>query len=332
MILPYLRGILSFFYAPVTWIIFFINLFIMVFNLKSSYLGQIEIDKNYDDPLFLQTQGEMYVQFINYQSKNYPPEINDLVRLAVIKNDLEKYQILGGIAIRDQIFHNQIDTFNFQGDEILINWWKNSLREIKDSQSVHPSYYLGLNSSDVSLSKWITYQFVHSGAVHLIGNMLFLLIFGSVLEPIIGGAALFIVYILSGMVAAGTFLFFTGVNLVPLVGASGSVSGIMALFCMIFWKIPVRYVYFLFIPRRGYAGYVYLPAWVTLLLWIFSDLAGFFGVSHHYSGIAYSAHLGGELAGFLVGSTIFLVRKYFLKKDSMSSAFPNSLPIGTTIN
>ena len=161
--------------------------------------------------------------------------------------------------------------------------------------------------------------------------MLFLLIFGCMLEPVIGGVGLLISYLLSGMVAAGVFLFLSGVSSVPLIGASGAVSGIMALFCFMFWRRSVRYVYFLFIPRRGYAGYVYLPGWITMAIWVLSDLAGYIGTVDEFGGIAHTAHLGGEFSGVVVGLVLYCLR-VILKKDQLpEEKIPPTFPIGTKI-
>lgn len=330
MILPYLRGISNFVNAPITWLLFVINLMVMSFSIEFGYLGQNVINKIYDDPLYLKAQGEFYSQFIRFNGSSYKPETINLAQLAIEKNDDEKFQILGGMAIRDELFLSQVNSFQFTGDEVLLHWWRNELKEISAMQSFHPSFAFGLNSSDVSLVKWLSYQFIHSGFIHFVGNMLFLLIFGSVLEPIIGGLALLICYLLSGMVAAGVFLVLSGVSPVPLIGASGAVSGLMSLFCLLFWSKSVRYVYFLFIPRRGYAGYVYLPGWITMALWILSDLAGYIGSVDQLGGIAHSAHLGGELAGVVAGASIFMIRKFIKLKEFEN--FPKAYPVGTTIN
>lgn len=330
MILPYLRGIKSFLMAPVTWFLFFMNLFVMAFTLPGSLVGQKLIGDIYEDGLYLQAQGEFYSQFVTFNKELYESDLMNLVKKAIANNDIEKLQILGTMAIRDQAFIEQLDSFNFSGDQVLLAWWKNNFHKIEENQTIHPSYSLGLNGLDIGYDKWLSYQFVHSGIIHLMGNMLFLLLFGCMLEPIIGGLALLIVYLLSGMVGAGVFLFLSGATAVPLIGASGAVSGIMALFCFMFWKESVRYVYFLFIPRRGYAGYVYLPGWVTMAMWVLSDLAGYISTKSEFGGIAHTAHLGGELAGVLVGLTVFFIRSKITSSPADKSNYPPTFPVGTT--
>ena len=55
---------------------------------------------------------------------------------------------------------------------VALDWWRGKLKEVQSAQQYHPSYTLGLDSRDISLTKWLTYQFVHSGFMHFAGNML----------------------------------------------------------------------------------------------------------------------------------------------------------------
>jgi membrane associated rhomboid family serine protease len=155
----------------------------------------------------------------------------------------------------------------------------------------------------------ITYQFSHSGFSHFLGNMLFFLIFASTLEVMVGGLALLILYLCFGVFAALFFLVLSEVSAVPLIGASGAISGLMAFFCVLAWSTRVRYGYFLFLPRREFAGTVNLPAWITLLFWSLSDLAGLWSTPSELGGVAYSAHLGGELIGAIAALILVALRK-----------------------
>ncbi|MCB0343382.1 MAG: rhomboid family intramembrane serine protease, partial [Bdellovibrionales bacterium] len=138
----------------------------------------------------------------------------------------------------------------------------------------------------------------------------FLFIFGCYLETILGGLAVLVIYLGSGMVAAGTFLLINGASSAPLIGASGAVSGLMALFCFLHWRIPVRCFYWLFIPVKGYSGFVYVPAWIIFFLWSASDLGGYLGSLAEFGGIAYTAHLGGEAAGLITGVVLFVLTRF----------------------
>ena len=86
------------------------------------------------------------------------------------------------------------------------------------------------------------------------------------------------------------------------------------------------------IPKRGYFGYVYLPGWMILAPWALADIAGFLATPQSLGGIAYSAHLGGELCGILVGVSIYLVRRVYTKEPwPFKSAFIDEKPVFTTV-
>ena len=161
--------------------------------------------------------------------------------------------------------------------------------------------------------------------------MLFLLIFGAALERQIGGLGFLVVFVLSGTFAAGVFALMTGVTSSPLVGASGAISGIMALYCALNWRQPARYFYWLFLPFRGYMGFVYLPAWVGLALWAVNDVAGYVGSLPELGGVAHTAHLGGEVAGLLTGVTLVLLRRYWPLQTQALAAAQASPAMGVLI-
>lgn len=307
MIFPILQGILSMRQAPVTWLLVALNAVMMISTFSLNFESQVSLEEFLKDDLFLKTNGQIFSQFVAQNKEDYPPTLRQLASLA-LDGDETKTKLLGTVAIRDSYFMDEAMNFKFHGDQVARRWWTKRVDELRLLQDNHPSYIFGLSSSDVGWSKWITYQFIHSGELHFLGNMIFLFIFGSALEPVIGGLALLVIYLASGMIAAGAFLVISGVSSIPLIGASGAVSGLMALFCFIHWLRPVRYIYFLFIPRKGYSGFVFLPAWIILVMWAASDLAGYLSTLDEFGGVAYAAHLGGETCGLVVGAIVYLLR------------------------
>ncbi|MEZ4873012.1 MAG: rhomboid family intramembrane serine protease [Bdellovibrionales bacterium] len=149
--------------------------------------------------------------------------------------------------------------------------------------------------------------------MHFLSNMIFLMFFGAFIERLCGSLALLLIYLGSGFIGAGVFVLWSGVSTVPLVGASAAVSGIMAFLCVYLWQRPIKYIYWLFIPIRGYAGFVYLPAWVAFVAWAMTDLSGYLGETF-VGGVAYTAHLGGDITGALAALAVLAYKKYFLKQ------------------
>lgn len=306
MIIPIIHGVVGFFKAPVTWCLLIINAMMMSLSLSSIQVAEKAMESSSKDDFFIQTQGRLYAQFIKQNRPLYSEVLQQMAE-KVGSGSEEKLDMLGTLALRNESFMNKGLDIEYSGDQVAIADWREKIVKIRQQQAVHPSFVMGLNADDLGLGKWLSYIFVHSGLWHFVGNMLCLMIFGCALEPLIGGLATLIAFLLSGMVAAGTFLLLSGATLAPLVGASGAVSGLMALCCFLLWRKPVGYLYFL-LPMRGYSGIIYLPCWVSLLFWILSDLTGYLSSLSEIGGVAYTAHLGGEAAGILIGLTIYCMR------------------------
>ncbi|MDQ6845820.1 MAG: rhomboid family intramembrane serine protease [Bacteroidota bacterium] len=148
----------------------------------------------------------------------------------------------------------------------------------------------------------ITSMFMHGGIAHLAGNMLYLWIFGDNLEDKLGHLRYFFFYLLCGIIASLTHVFsdylFGENHLIPSLGASGAISGVMGGYLLLF---PTKRVTVLFI-----IFFIRVPAFIVLGSWILLQVAngtGYLGGSEA-SGIAYAAHLGGFFAG------LYLIKKF----------------------
>ena len=156
---------------------------------------------------------------------------------------------------------------------------------------------LGVTAIPVWLTL-ITSMFMHGGFAHLGGNMLYLWIFGDNLEDRLGHVRYFFFYLLCGIIASLSHVFsdylFGGNLLIPSLGASGAISGVMGGYLLLFptRRVTVFFIFFL----------IKLPAFVVLGSWILLQLAngtGYLGGSEA-SGIAYAAHIGGFIAGLIL--------------------------------
>ena len=144
----------------------------------------------------------------------------------------------------------------------------------------------------------VTAMFMHGGWIHLLGNMLFLWIFGDNVEDTLGHVKYLFFYITCGFFAS-LFHIFTNVNSqIPSVGASGAIAGVMGAYMFLFPKARVKTLLILGILIQV----VRIPAVFILGYWIFIQfLSGFaeFG-SRMGGGIAWFAHIGGFVAGFVL--------------------------------
>lgn len=132
--------------------------------------------------------------------------------------------------------------------------------------------------------------FVHGGLMHLLGNMLFLWIFGDNIEDTLGHASFFVFYIFTGLAASSAHIAFNPDSTIPMVGASGAIAGILGAYFLLFPRAHVQtLVIFFFIVRV-----IKVPALVFLGLWFVFQVLNSTGGAN---GVAWGAHIGGFAAG-----------------------------------
>ncbi len=139
----------------------------------------------------------------------------------------------------------------------------------------------------------ISHMFLHGGWMHLVGNMLFLWIFGDNLEDEMGHLGFLMFYLACGLAAAGLQILADPASGVPMVGASGAVAGVMGGYLLLFPKARVDVLLFFVIFFRVFA----LKAWIVLGLWFALQLFSGFSTPTEGGGVAYWAHVGGFAAG-----------------------------------
>jgi membrane associated rhomboid family serine protease len=134
----------------------------------------------------------------------------------------------------------------------------------------------------------ITSMFMHGSWMHLLGNMLFLWIFGNNIEDNLGRGRFVLFYLLSGIGASLVHVVFHWNSMVPVVGASGAVSGIMGAYLILFPKARVRTLVFIVF----FVTFIDIPAFAFLIIWFVMQFL-YLGTS----GIAWMAHVGGFILG-----------------------------------
>ena len=143
-------------------------------------------------------------------------------------------------------------------------------------------------------SNVITSMFLHGSWMHLLGNMWFLWIFGNNVEDSMGHLRFLVFYLLAGLAAAGAHILTDPASAIPMVGASGAISGIMGAYLVLYPRARIDTLFFFVFFIRV----VPLPAWVMLGYWMLIQLSGSFATSVvGGGGVAYGAHIGGFLAG-----------------------------------
>jgi membrane associated rhomboid family serine protease len=158
-----------------------------------------------------------------------------------------------------------------------------------------------------------TAAFLHGGWLHLGGNMLFLWVFGDNVEDALGHARYALFYLGAAAVASVTQVAIDKDSIVPVVGASGAIAGVLAGYLVLYPKARVGIV----IPLLFFLGAIPIPAFVLIILWfglqLFSGIASI-GDTSASEGVAVWAHVGGFLAGLL----IMLAARPFIPRRSLS--------------
>lgn len=138
-------------------------------------------------------------------------------------------------------------------------------------------------------------MFLHGGWMHLLGNMWFLWLFGNNVEDSMGHVRFVVFYLLCGAAAAAAQVFSDPSSIIPMVGASGAIGGVMGAYVILY---PHARVYTL-VPLGFFITSFALPAWVMLGYWMLLQVFGGLGASEE-GGVAFWAHVGGFLAGVLL--------------------------------
>lgn len=156
-------------------------------------------------------------------------------------------------------------------------------------------------------------MFLHGGWVHFFSNMLALYIFGDNVEDRLGSARYLFFYLLCGIGATLVHIFFNPESTIPIIGASGAISGVLAAYFVLF---PTSTV-ITFVPLFFLPWLVEIPAVLYIGLWFISQLLnGVLSVVtgvQAYGGIAWWAHVGGFATGILF-VRVFLIKRFYRKR------------------
>jgi len=146
----------------------------------------------------------------------------------------------------------------------------------------------------------LTSMFLHGGWLHLIGNMWFLWLFGNNVEDSMGHGRYLVFYLMCGLAAAAAQTLVDPTSALPMVGASGAISGVMGAYIVLYPRVRIHMLIFLgfFITRAVVPAYLMLGYWLLLQV-----LGGLPSLGDEAGGVAFWAHAG----GFLAGAVLILV-------------------------
>ncbi|MDX2317031.1 MAG: rhomboid family intramembrane serine protease [Hyphomicrobiaceae bacterium] len=195
-------------------------------------------------------------------------------------------------------------TWSVIGACVLVFFWQVSLGASGGEIAIYefgmiPARLLGTAALDPELTAvpaWstvFTSMFMHGGWLHLGFNMLFLWIFGDNVEDCMGHARYLIFYLVCGVAAALAQAFVSPGSTIPMVGASGAISGVLGAYLLLHPRATVRTVIFLGI----FVTMMHLPALIVLGLWFLMQLVSAAFSNSGEAGVAFWAHVGGFVAG-----------------------------------
>lgn len=304
--------------SPVTVLLVFINCAVAALITWDVARRDALAKTMYGNVGFMSAHAQVYSTYVLKHSEFYDQTALALAERAYRGSDRDR-QWMARISMRDPAFvinlkeHPQ--SLAAELDPVAQNYWNRKIFDFLHFETddifddlglnwMHLSMTSGLGKVFSFLGSLLTYQFAHSGLMHLILNMWFLIIFGSWAERRLGPLAFLGFYVFCGVFGATSFLAWSAPSATPLVGASAAVSGLMGLTCALLWNRPIRFLYWFF-PIRGYFGYLKLPSQIAVGMWLLGDLAGHFSQSGLIGGVAHSAHIGGFLMGLATGFFLY---------------------------
>jgi membrane associated rhomboid family serine protease len=166
----------------------------------------------------------------------------------------------------------------------------------------------------------ITSMFMHGGFMHLIGNMLYMWIFADNIEDEIGKVKFIIFYLLSGIAAALTQVFLNTESMIPMVGASGAIGGVLGAYIVNHPRAKVLVL----IPLGFFSQIVKIPAIFVLGIWFILQFVNSAFTSSAGGGVAYGAHIGGFVFGAV--AILFFNRNVKLKTVSKKRSLKSKNP------
>lgn len=204
-------------------------------------------------------------------------------------------------AFKDQTFWVRSQNYNFKGNHAEIVEYKKFLYDFNQEYINSIAYKFGLSAEATTPMAWITYQFVHTSFMHLLMNMIFLFLIVAQLERRIRVEWIISVYLFSGFGAGIFYLIAAEDSALAMIGASGSISGLMSFASIVLYRTRIKWSFFI-TPLKGGFGTIYLPAFFIFFVFLVTDFTRMLGSNDGVqSSVAHSAHVGGALVGIFLG-------------------------------
>jgi len=245
-----------------------------------------------------------YTNYISHLHQNQR-DIEALELEAAWEEDAALY--ISYYILSDRSFTVEMDKTDarFWGTDVY-QQWRTDRSEVNAMVADVSAFKMGLIPADSRPITYLTYQFMHGSTLHLIGNMVILALTGVAVEAAIGSTYFLLSYLFCGVIAGLFFALFNWGGHLPLVGASGSISGVMGMYAALYGLRKIKFFYSVIF----YFGYFTAPALVMLPIWLAWEIIN--AIWGGADGVAYTAHAGGLLAG---GLLMLAGRKYLIQVE-----------------
>ncbi len=257
---------------------------LIILNLLAFSILQGKDQKLYNQALYHYSQNEL-LAVEKPLFKSYSERYRSNIYQEMKSNNLSERELIS-IILFDKRFTNYIKEQNLGND------WLQKRIKVNDKIAKTSTYQYSYYPSEPSWFTALSHMFMHGDIYHLLGNMIFLFLFGYNLELVFGRLKMLFTYFASGLVAVVFFAYTSDDKFIPLVGASGAISGLMGGFAGYYGIKRIRYLFWIFV----YFNYIRLPAFLVLIYWLLKELVQ----APNNDGVAYMAHFGGLVAGVVI--------------------------------
>ena len=286
MVLNFTRKLLEPKRSPVTYLLGALNVLVFIFLVPNLSKFQDQVQKLVIDEAYLQVQGRLFAQLIEREPQLFSKTLKQMA-VRSMHQDENSILNLAFLAFQNTEFMTNAEGYPFFGDKVAMRSWLEKFKEVRSLQKKDPSYNWGLSLGKHPPGNYFTYQFAHGSVEHLVFNLLWLLVFGALIEWMMGSSALILVYFTSGVGAALFYSLTPGFSTSPLIGASGAISGLIGYVVVLNQSKPYR------------IGSV--PGWLIFLIFPLGDVYSWLGGIPEMGAVAFTAHVGGALTGAIMG-------------------------------
>ena len=218
-----------------------------------------------------------------------PTSLTPLITYLLVGANVAAWILIQGAGISEDVLAGAVCAFGAIPAEIT--GAAEGFRAVELGPGLPPCMLGGLTNGAL-----FTSMFMHGSWFHLISNLWFLWIFGNNIEDSMGHLRFLAFYLVAGVLAALAHVVATPASPVPMVGASGAISGVMGAYLLLYPRVRIQTFFFFIIFFRV----IPIPAWIVLVWWFVLQVLSGVSAPVDAAGVAFWAHIGGFLTGVLL--------------------------------